>query len=110
MDEKGKLLCFEEELVEQYARKLKACGHPVRLKLLCLIATGEEPCVSDLWTCLEQPQPVVSQHLAVLKEHGIVRADVKGNKRTYSLIDPFVKELLSLILTREGGTSMTSRS
>lgn len=80
-----------------YAGKLKVLGHPMRLKLLCMIAREEEPCVSELWTCLDQPQPVVSQHLAVLKEKGIVQSEVKGNKRIYSISDPFVRDLVATI-------------
>jgi ArsR family transcriptional regulator len=83
--------------LEEYAAKLKVLGHPVRLKLLCMISRQEDPCVSELWLCLNQPQPVVSQHLAVLKEKGIVASEVKGNKRIYSIIDPFVNDLVKAI-------------
>lgn len=86
--------CSPEEL-EETARKLKVCGHPVRLRLLCLIAKNEEPCVSELWVCLSQPQPVVSQHLAVLKDRGIVKSEVQGNRRVYSIIDPFVRSMVA---------------
>ena len=85
------------EQLEAYARKLKVLGHPMRLKLLCMIARQEDPCVSELWVCLEQPQPVVSQHLAVLKDKEIVQSEVKGNKRIYSIIDPFVRQLVETI-------------
>lgn len=86
-----------ERLLEEYARKLKVLGHPVRLKLLCMIARQEDPCVSELWTCLNQPQPVISQHLAVLKEKGIVQSEVQGNRRIYSIVDPFVRDLVTTI-------------
>ena len=69
----------------------------MRLKLLCMIAREEEPCVSELWTCLDQPQPVISQHLAVLKDKGIVQSEVKGNRRIYSITDPFVQDLVATI-------------
>jgi DNA-binding transcriptional ArsR family regulator len=85
------------EQLELYARKLKVLGHPMRLKLLCMIARQEDPCVSELWVCLDQPQPVVSQHLAVLKDKDIVQSEVKGNKRIYSIIDPFVRQLVETI-------------
>jgi len=76
------------------ARKLKVCGHPVRLKLLCAIERSE-PCVSDLWHCVEESQPVVSQHLAVLKREHIVSSRVEGNRRIYSVVDPWVRDLIS---------------
>jgi DNA-binding transcriptional ArsR family regulator len=80
------------------AKKLKVCGHPIRLALLCAIE-AREPCVSDLWQCLEEPQPVVSQHLAVLKREGIVASRVKGNRRIYSVTDPWVRELIRTLPT-----------
>jgi DNA-binding transcriptional ArsR family regulator len=88
--------CPDEYLAE-YARKLKAIGHPIRLRLLILINRREDPCVSDLWRCLEQPQPVISQHLAILKQNGIVSAEVQKTKRVYSIIDPFIAELVKEI-------------
>jgi DNA-binding transcriptional ArsR family regulator len=83
-----------DEIIKMYAEKLKVCGHPVRLKLLCMIEK-EDACVTDLWQCLDQSQPVVSQHLAVLKEKGIVTSIIHGNRRIYSIIDPFIKDLVS---------------
>ena len=79
--------------ISRVARTLKVCGHPVRLKLLQAIESSE-PCVSDLWKCVNEPQPVVSQHLAVLKREGIVASRVEGNRRIYSVIDPWVAELV----------------
>ncbi|HWR11260.1 MAG TPA: metalloregulator ArsR/SmtB family transcription factor [Rectinemataceae bacterium] len=87
-----------DELLEPYATKFKAIGHPVRLKILCLIARQDVPCVGDLWHCLNQPQPVVSQHLAILKKTGIVSSEVQKTKRVYSIVDPFIKELVTSIV------------
>jgi ArsR family transcriptional regulator, arsenate/arsenite/antimonite-responsive transcriptional repressor len=90
-----------DDYLEEYARKLKAVGHPIRLRLLCLIAREADPCVSDLWRCLDQPQPVISQHLAILKANGIVTAEVQKTKRVYSIADPFIKELVRRIMKDE---------
>lgn len=87
-----------EKRLTEVARKLKVCGHPIRLRLLCAIE-AREPCVSDLWQCLEEAQPVVSQHLAVLKREGIVSSRVKGNRRIYSVTDPWVKGLIGTLPT-----------
>lgn len=95
-EEPGMMSETEREL-DDAAQKLKVLGHPVRLKLLCVIAKQDDPCVSDLWVCVNQPQPVVSQHLAVLKDKGIVRSEIRGNKRTYSIVDPFVEKLVRSI-------------
>ena len=79
--------------IPRIARTLKVCGHPVRLKLLRAIESSE-PCVSDLWRCVGEAQPVVSQHLAVLKREKIVASRIEGNRRIYSVTDPWVRELI----------------
>ncbi len=93
-------LCSEGTL-DACAQKMKVCGHPLRLKLLCRIARGEEPCVSDLWSCLDQPQPVISQHLAVLKQKNIVTSEVRGNRRVYRIVDPFISSVLDTMMELE---------
>ena len=79
--------------LNRIARTLKVCGHPVRLKLLRAIES-REPCVSDLGHCVQESQPVVSQHLAVLKREGIVTSRVEGNRRIYTVKDPWIRELI----------------
>lgn len=101
-----------DSVLDDRSQKLKVCGHPVRLKLLCLIARQQDPCVSELWVCVNQPQPVVSQHLAVLKEKGIVQSEVKGNRRIYSIVDPFVKAIVASLLSSnetQGGAPAFTR-
>ena len=87
----------EAEIFDVNASKLKDCGHPVRLKILCLIEKNSS-CVTDLWQCLGQPQPVISQHLAVLKDKNIVESATDGNRRVYSIKDPMVQELVKKLL------------
>jgi DNA-binding transcriptional ArsR family regulator len=82
--------------IPKIARALKVCGHPVRLKLLRVILSSK-PCVTDLWQCVREPQPVVSQHLAVLKREHIVASRIEGNRRIYSVTDAWVRDLVSRI-------------
>lgn len=86
-------------LLEEWSSKLRVCGHPTRWKILCLIER-QSACVTDLWQCLDQPQPVVSQHLAALKEKGIVESSVAGNKRLYHVSDPMVKRMVQDFLAQ----------
>ena len=37
---------------------------------------------------------MVSQHLAVLKREKIVASRIEGNRRIYSVTDPWVRELI----------------
>lgn len=93
--------------IHEFSRKLKVCGHPVRLKLLCLIFSQGEPCVTNLWTCLGESQPVISQHLAVLKESGVVDSAVQGNKRIYTIVDDFIRDIVSRMIS---GTDAAKKS
>lgn len=79
---------------DRYAQLLKVCGHPLRLQILFAMERGENSCVKELWRCLGQSQPVVSQHLALLKEFGIVDARTEKNRRIYFIVDAFVKDLV----------------
>jgi DNA-binding transcriptional ArsR family regulator len=97
------------DVLEEYSRRLKACGHPLRLQLLFAIEKGENACVKELWKSLKQVQPVVSQHLAILKEQGIVKCKTVRNKRVYTITDPFIKEIIRLLSRDEAlkGASFT---
>jgi DNA-binding transcriptional ArsR family regulator len=101
--------CSDEANAE-YARKLKAIGHPIRLRLLCMIAEEEDPCVTDLWRCLKQPQPVISQHLSILKENGIVSSEVQKTKRVYTIIDPFIRDIIAKIRAAEKAAARRASS
>ena len=96
--------------ITELAAMLKACGHPLRLKILCAIEHGEETCVSELWSCLEQSQPVVSQHLAVLKKRGIVKSQVQGNRRVYSITNPFIRSLVTTLVESVGPIKTSVKS
>ena len=89
-------ICCPDNIINACAERLKACGHPVRLKILCLIEK-ENSCVNDLWRCLNQSQPVISQHLAALKNKGIVKSETEGNRRIYSIADPFIKKIINCL-------------
>ncbi len=85
--------CKNEEKVNEYAKKLKVIGHPLRMKILIQIE-GKSSCVGDIWQCLDSSQPSISQHLAILKDAGIVKSEVDGNKRIYRVVDDFVSSII----------------
>ena len=66
------------------SRLLKAMSHPVRLRIIYGVARKE--CnVKSMWQCLNLPQDVVSQHLAILRKKDILRTTKKGNSVYYSI-------------------------
>jgi ArsR family transcriptional regulator len=78
---------------------LKAVAHPVRIQIVAGLI-NDECNVSMIQERLGLPQSTISQHLAILRRYGIVRARREGVKVCYHVSDPAVRELIE-ILTRE---------
>lgn len=76
---------------------LRTLGHPVRLKIVAGLA-GRCACVKEIWECLGLPQAVVSQHLKVMKESGILDARREGVRVCYSLKDDMLAELIRAVI------------
>ena len=65
-----------------------AFADPTRLRVLSLLLAEKELCVCDLCAALEEIQPKVSRHLAVLRRVGLVEARGDGRWKYYSLARP----------------------
>ncbi len=85
-----------EKKLEEKALLLRTLGHPVRLKIVAGLAGGCA-CVKEIWECLDMPQAVVSQHLKVMKENGILEARRDGAKVCYSLKDEALAQLVKVL-------------
>jgi DNA-binding transcriptional ArsR family regulator len=74
---------------EDYERELstlaKAMGHPARVRILRLLAERAGCVCGDIVDEVGLAQSTVSQHLAVLKEAGLIRGDVDGPRVCYCL-------------------------
>jgi DNA-binding transcriptional ArsR family regulator len=61
-----------------------AIAEPQRRLIIDLLARGELP-VNDIVDALQMKQPLVSKHLRVLREVGLVNVRTDGRQRLYSL-------------------------
>jgi DNA-binding transcriptional ArsR family regulator len=75
---------LRSELDELGARLCKALNDPKRLLVLYALADSPHS-VSELCNVLDAPQSNTSQHLAVLRDRGLVGAERQGNTVLYSL-------------------------
>jgi len=82
--------------IERWARVLKKISEPNRLKILCLLKDGEK-CVCEIWQCLKLPQNLVSHHLKVLKDFGLVKSRRESTKIIYFLNQKNIKKFISLL-------------
>jgi ArsR family transcriptional regulator, zinc-responsive transcriptional repressor len=72
---------------------LRALGAPVRIAIV--LELRESPCcVHDLVDALSVPQPLVSQHLRVLKAAGVVHGERRGREVVYSLVDDHLAHIV----------------
>ncbi len=75
---------------------LKVIAHPVRIRILEELTKGVK-CVSDFEEFLEISQPNISQHLGLMRRHGIIDYYMDGRLRCYYLVDPIISDILELL-------------
>src|SRR5512136_805059 len=75
------------------ARVFKALSDPVRLSILNFLRAGEK-CVCVIVPHVKLIQPVVSRHLKILKECGILRDRKEGNRTLYSITNPEIFRII----------------
>jgi len=71
----------------------RALAHPIRIRILEVLGSGERS-VQELQETLNLDQPIVSQQLAVLRGKNIVTPRKLGTTTKYALSDPLVAKLL----------------
>lgn len=82
---------------EKYSEIFKALAHPLRLKIACGLIRKDECNVSVMVEKLGVAQPVVSQHLNIMKNAGVIAAQRKGNRVCYKVVNEEVKKILSVL-------------
>ena len=83
------------ESINQASAAMQAIAHPVRLKILCLINSAELS-VLEIVDAVGTSQSNISQHLAVLRDNGILAARKEANKVFYRIGDPRVLQMIAL--------------
>lgn len=78
---------------------LKALAAPVRLAVVVELAAAPR-CVHELQSALhaagrEVSQPLLSQHLRVLRQAGLVSTTRRGSEVTYQLVDAHVGHIVN---------------
>lgn len=70
-------------------------AHPTRIRILEQLVHGERT-VQQLQAALILDQPIVSQHLAVLRGGHVVAARREGTQAYYMLTSPLIADVLGL--------------
>ena len=88
----------ESKLVHDLSSILKIVAEESRVKLLCILRSGEH-CVCQIMEHVDLSQSLISHHLKDLKEAGLVMDEKKGLWSHYSLTDKGHK-IINLLFSR----------
>ncbi|MEE4166094.1 MAG: metalloregulator ArsR/SmtB family transcription factor [Desulfocapsaceae bacterium] len=84
---------IKDEQIEAIAKLLKSMSHPIRLKILCLLQE-KEMSVGDIRDQVETTNANVSQHLNILRSHGIIDFRKDANFIYNRITDQRILELI----------------
>src|ERR1051326_6810452 len=79
-------LIGRSENIREASEAMQAMAHPLRLKILCLVGS-QELSVLEIVEAVGTSQSNISQHLAVLRDQGILAARKDANKVYYRIGD-----------------------
>jgi len=89
-------LITRDEDIDRASRSLKAMSHPLRLKILCTLGDSEIS-VQDIVEHVGTSQSNISQHLAILRDKGILSARKDANRVYYKVGDQRTLALISMM-------------
>lgn len=81
----------------EFAAFAKAVAHPVRVRILRMLARKEARACSVIVDELPLAQSTVSEHLRILKQAGLVRANEQGLRVSYCIVPAALKRFKALL-------------
>jgi len=82
--------------IERASRSLKAISHPLRLKILCTLG-DQEISVQEIVDYVGTSQSNISQHLAILRDKGILASRKDANRVYYRVSDARTLQLVGMM-------------
>ncbi|MTW19478.1 ArsR/SmtB family transcription factor [Allochromatium palmeri] len=82
--------------IERASRSLKAMSHPLRLKILCTLG-DQEISVQEIVEHVGTSQSNISQHLAILRDKGILASRKDANRVYYRVSDNRTLQLIGMM-------------
>ncbi len=89
-------LIDKDEDILHASQAIKSMAHPLRLKILCVLA-AEELSVLNIVDYVGTSQSNISQHLAILRNKGVLIARKEANHVYYRINDPQTIKLVALM-------------
>ncbi|MDY6998393.1 MAG: metalloregulator ArsR/SmtB family transcription factor [Actinomycetota bacterium] len=86
------------EVLDTAGDLLRALAAPVRIAIVLQLREAAR-CVHELVDALGLPQPLVSQHLRILKAAGVVEGERSGREVLYRLVDHHLADIVVAAVT-----------
>ena len=80
------------------ANLMRSLSNEKRLMIMCRLAAGERS-VGSLGAEIDLSQSALSQHLALLREEGLVKTRREGQSIYYSIGDPAAVEVIKTLVS-----------
>ncbi|MGY3552920.1 MULTISPECIES: metalloregulator ArsR/SmtB family transcription factor [Actinomycetes] len=84
----------DKQVLDAAGELLRALSAPVRIAIVLELLSGGR-CVHELVGALSVPQPLISQHLRVLKSAGVVEGRRSGREVLYTLVDDHLAHIVT---------------
>jgi DNA-binding transcriptional ArsR family regulator len=84
------------EDIREASEALKAMAHPLRLKILCLVGQNELM-VQEIVEAVGTSQSNISQHLAVMRDRGLLASRKEANKVFYRIEDARILKMIGMM-------------
>ncbi|MCV7064629.1 ArsR/SmtB family transcription factor [Mycolicibacterium houstonense] len=82
------------EVLDTAGELLRALAAPLRIAIVLQLQQSAR-CVHELVDALAVPQPLVSQHLRILKQAGVVASERAGREVLYHLVDHHLAHIVA---------------
>jgi ArsR family transcriptional regulator len=82
---------------DELAAFAKAIGHPMRVRILRMLAKKEARMCSHIVDELPLAQSTVSEHLRILRSAGLVQANENGPRVSYCIVPSALRRLKALL-------------
>ena len=82
---------------EELATFAKALGHPVRVRILRMLASKDARMCCHIVDELPLAQSTVSEHLRILRTAGLVQVNDTGPRTAYCIVPSALKRLKALL-------------
>ncbi len=88
---------IDQKQLMALASKLRIIAHPLRITIIDMLEENKKLNVTQIYTKLKIEQATASNHLILMKKHGVLISKKNGKEILYSVKEGFIKKLNSCI-------------